>query len=189
MDSMVKSKGETKPLRNESCSKSLMLSTGTLSIATCFLLSLSSIAICLMTSFKASQLEHRVHALEMEKRSALHQSDSVLAGDGIKPALQEAIEKVVQEMIAQTLPKLRAPREVAQECACLPVFRNCGCQAEAAFKMGQEQGRRGWVVRVQRSRPLLDMSQWVQNCEDKTDDFKDVYSREDMAEMRKKTGQ
>ncbi|KAG5844213.1 hypothetical protein ANANG_G00159900, partial [Anguilla anguilla] len=120
MDSAVKSKEETKGLRKQSGSRSLILSTGSLPTAACFVLSLSSIAICFLTSFKTSQLEHRLHALEMEKRSTLHQSASVLIEEGTVPALRDTIEKVVQERIAQTIPKLRMTREVEQECACPP---------------------------------------------------------------------
>ncbi|KAJ8276302.1 hypothetical protein COCON_G00080540 [Conger conger] len=119
MDSAMKSKEETKAFHKQSGSRYQMLSAGCLPTAACFVLSLSSIAICFLTSFKTSQLEHRLYALEMEKRSTLHQSPSVLFEEGT--ALRETIEKVVQEKIAQAMPKLRASRDVAQECACPPV--------------------------------------------------------------------
>ncbi|KAJ8387874.1 hypothetical protein AAFF_G00149090 [Aldrovandia affinis] len=131
MDTTVKSKEETQALHDRGGSRFPMLSLGSLLTAACFMLSLSSIAISFLTSFKTSQLEHRVRALEMEEISVLHPSASVLTGEGGVPALRDTIEKMLQERIAQAIPKLRATREVNQECSCPPglnAFRKDGVE-------------------------------------------------------------
>ncbi|KAG7484574.1 hypothetical protein MATL_G00050850 [Megalops atlanticus] len=120
MESTGKPKEETKALFNRSVWRSQILSLASLPTVACFILSVSSVAICFLTSFKTSQLEHRVHALEMEKRSIPHPSASVLSEEGTVPALRDTIEKIIQERIAETIPKLRAARDVAQECSCPP---------------------------------------------------------------------
>ncbi|XP_052374205.1 collagen alpha-1(XXIII) chain-like [Oncorhynchus keta] len=88
----------------------------------CFMLSLSSIAICLLMSFKTYQLENRLDALELEKNTVFNPPESAFTReDGtVLPALRSSIETLLQERLSEVMPKLRTARDVPQECSCPP---------------------------------------------------------------------
>ncbi|KAJ8405509.1 hypothetical protein AAFF_G00319820 [Aldrovandia affinis] len=110
MDSAGNSKGENKILVGRSAPRSVIFRClVALPTVACFMLSVSSIAICFLVSFKTSQLEHRVHALEMEKKSVFHPPEaSFLAEDGtVLPVFRDTIEQLLQEKLNEAMPKLR----------------------------------------------------------------------------------
>ncbi|XP_064811901.1 collagen alpha-1(XXV) chain-like [Oncorhynchus masou masou] len=88
----------------------------------CFMLSLSSIAICLLMSFKTYQLENRLDVLELEKNTVFNPPESAFTReDGtVLPALRSSIETLLQERLSEVMPKLRTARDVPQECSCPP---------------------------------------------------------------------
>ncbi|KAG7465156.1 hypothetical protein MATL_G00173280 [Megalops atlanticus] len=123
MDSAGDSKGDGKALVCRSAPRSLIFRClVALPTVACFMLSVSSIAICFLVSFKTSQLEHRVHALEMEKKSVFHPPEaSFLGEDGtVLPVFRDTIEKLLQERLNEAIPKLRTARDVGPECSCPP---------------------------------------------------------------------
>lgn len=66
----------------------------------CFMLSVSSIAVCLLVSLKTYQLENRLHALEMEKNTVFNPPESAfMREDGtVIQALRRSIETLLQEV-------------------------------------------------------------------------------------------
>lgn len=64
----------------------------------CIVLSVCSMAFCLLVNFKTSHLEHRVHVLEMEKMMLFHSDGSTREENGTGAGLQDMIEKLVQEV-------------------------------------------------------------------------------------------
>ncbi|KAI1898439.1 hypothetical protein AGOR_G00072360 [Albula goreensis] len=123
MDSAEISKEENKALLSRSAPRSLIFRClVALPTVACFMLSVSSIAICFLVSFKTSQLEQRVHALEMEKKSVFHPPEAAfLSEDGtVLPVFRDTIEKLLQERLIEALPKLRTVRDVGQGCSCPP---------------------------------------------------------------------
>ncbi|KAL4631322.1 collagen alpha-1(XXIII) chain-like [Arapaima gigas] len=88
----------------------------------CLLLSVSSISFCFLMTFKTSQLENRVHALELEKVQMIHRPEmSFLGEDGsVVPALRETVEKLLQEKLSEALPLHRVTRDLAPHCSCPP---------------------------------------------------------------------
>ncbi|XP_073668209.1 collagen alpha-1(XXIII) chain [Paramisgurnus dabryanus] len=79
----------------------------------CFVLSLSSIAVCFLMTFKTHQMEGRIQELEI-KLSDFCQDSSV------SKDLRTSIETLLQERLNEAMPKLRVARDVTQECNCPP---------------------------------------------------------------------
>lgn len=90
-------------------------------VALCLLISLSSITVCLLMSFKTYQLERRL-TTEMQKASVFHPPHmAFLNEDGsLIPELENPIGQLVEEKVESVMPKLRPARDVAQECSCPP---------------------------------------------------------------------
>ncbi|KAL0974011.1 hypothetical protein UPYG_G00214230 [Umbra pygmaea] len=88
----------------------------------CLMLSVSSIAMCLLMSFKTYRLESRLHVLEMEKNTVFNPPESIFTReDGtVLPALRSSFETLLQERLSQVIPKLRTVRDTPQECSCPP---------------------------------------------------------------------
>ncbi|XP_030224672.1 collagen alpha-1(XXIII) chain-like [Gadus morhua] len=120
MDTARDSSGESKPGCQFAPRSGLRQWLPGLPIALCLLLSMSSIAVCLLMSVKTFQLESRLQT-EMDKISILQPSHSAfLKEDGtLIPELSTPIEKLVEEKLT-VIPKLRSARDVAQECSCPP---------------------------------------------------------------------
>ncbi|XP_052344065.1 collagen alpha-1(XXIII) chain-like [Oncorhynchus keta] len=89
----------------------------------CFMLSVSSIAVCLLMSLKTYQLENRLHALEMEKNTVFNPPESAfMSEDGtVIPTPRRTIDTLLQERLSEVMPKLRMARDIPQECSCPPV--------------------------------------------------------------------
>ncbi|KAJ8015281.1 hypothetical protein DPEC_G00024490 [Dallia pectoralis] len=85
----------------------------------CFMLSVSSICVCLLMSFKTSQLENRLYALEMENSKVFSLPESALDGT-VLPGQRSSYE-TLHERLSQVMPKLRTARDVNQDCTCPPV--------------------------------------------------------------------
>ncbi|GLD62132.1 collagen alpha-1(XXIII) chain-like isoform X1 [Lates japonicus] len=94
-------------------------------IALCLLMSLSSITVCLLMSFKTFQLENRLQ-MEMDKASISHPPHrAFLNEDGtLIPELSTSIGKLVEEKVVVLMPKVRTARDVGPECSCPP---ECMC--------------------------------------------------------------
>ncbi|KAJ8254632.1 hypothetical protein GJAV_G00195260, partial [Gymnothorax javanicus] len=123
MDSTRSRKEENKTLLDRNAPRSMLFRCFlALPTVACFMLSVSSIAICILVCFKTSQLEHRVQALEMETRSVFHPPEaSFLGADGtVLPVFRDTIEKLLQERMNEVLPKVRTARDVSQDCVCPP---------------------------------------------------------------------
>lgn len=101
MDPSRNGKGDSKALLDRSPSRSMAFRClVALPTVACFMLSVSSIAVCFLVSFKTSQLEHRVQALEMQKNSVFQPPEgSFLGEDGtVLPVFRNTIEKLLQEV-------------------------------------------------------------------------------------------
>ncbi|KTF92581.1 hypothetical protein cypCar_00026586, partial [Cyprinus carpio] len=83
----------------------------------CFMLSASSVAVCLFMNVKTSQLERKIELLEMERLSVIEPVHATLDANA---TLRDAIEKLVQERLKEGVSKIRTAREAAQECSCPP---------------------------------------------------------------------
>ncbi|XP_068447077.1 collagen alpha-1(XXIII) chain [Clinocottus analis] len=90
-------------------------------IGLCLLMSLSSIIVCMLMSFKTFLLEHRL-PLENDKAFIFHPPHSAcLNEDGtLIPELSRSIGKLVEEKVGTLMPKFRTTRDVGQECSCPP---------------------------------------------------------------------
>lgn len=97
-------------------------------MALCVLLSMSSVAVCLLMSLKTYQLESRLRTAETETETETDKMSMVstvshgafLNQDGTLVAeLRTPIEKLLEEKVS-LIPKLRTARDVAQECSCPP---------------------------------------------------------------------
>ena len=99
MDTARDSSGESKPGCQFAPRSGLRQWLPGLPIALCLLLSMSSIAVCLLMSVKTFQLESRLQT-EMDKISILQPSHSAfLKEDGtLIPELSTPIEKLVEEV-------------------------------------------------------------------------------------------
>lgn len=90
-------------------------------IALCVLMSLSSVTVCVVMSFRTLQLENRMQ-MEMDKASIFQpQHAAFLNEDGtLIPELSTPIEWLVEEKIRVMTPKSRTARDVGQDCSCPP---------------------------------------------------------------------
>lgn len=79
----------------------------------CFMLSASSVAVCLFMNVKTSHLERKVELLEMERLSVIQPVHATLDAHA---TLWDAIEKLVQEVSEATFKK--------KQKAFLPTFMN-----------------------------------------------------------------
>ncbi|XP_029106951.1 uncharacterized protein LOC114910419 [Scleropages formosus] len=88
---------------------------GALPTAACLLLSVGSIATCLLANFRTAQLERRVHALERERAAAL----------ALEPetSVRDAADALLREKLNMLEPKLRTAREAPAHCSCPPEGR------------------------------------------------------------------
>ncbi|KAI2651214.1 Collagen alpha-1(XXV) chain [Labeo rohita] len=88
----------------------------------CFMLSASSVAVCLFMNVKTSHLERKIELLEMERLSVIQPVHSTLDAHS---TLRDAIDKLVQERLKEGVSKIRTAREAAQECSCPPGLFLC----------------------------------------------------------------
>ncbi|XP_061642779.1 uncharacterized protein LOC133484367 isoform X1 [Phyllopteryx taeniolatus] len=92
-----------------------------LAVAVCVLMSLSSISVCLLMSFKTLQLEQRLK-MELDRATQFNPAHgSFFDEDGsLVPELSTSVGKLVEEKVMVLMPKSRTTRDVGQECACPP---------------------------------------------------------------------
>ncbi|KAG8004091.1 hypothetical protein GBF38_008180, partial [Nibea albiflora] len=121
MDTANGSIGETKPVCQCAPKPAVQRWLPGFPIALCLLMSLSSVTVCLLMSFKTYELENRLQ-MEMNKASVFHPPHSAfLNQDGtLVPELSTPIGKLVDEKVVVLMPKLRTTRDVGQECSCPP---------------------------------------------------------------------
>ncbi|KAM9833858.1 uncharacterized protein ACBT44_008655 [Syngnathus typhle] len=120
MDSLRDSAGDSKPNACQCAPKSDVhrWSPG-LPVAMCILMSLCSISVCLLMSFKTLQLEQRLK-MELDRVPIFRAGHgSFLNEDGsLVPELSASVGKLVEEKVMVLMPKIRTTRDVGQECAC-----------------------------------------------------------------------
>ncbi|XP_078145142.1 uncharacterized protein LOC144542414 [Centroberyx gerrardi] len=121
MDTAGDSIGESKPVCQCAPKSAVQRWLPGFPVAVCLLLSLSSITVCLLMSFKTYQLESRLQ-MEIDKVSIFHPPHSAfLNEDGtLIPELSTSIGKLVEEKVVVLMPKVRAARDAGQECSCPP---------------------------------------------------------------------
>lgn len=121
MDTASDSVGEFKPMCQCATKSMVQRWRSSFPVALCVLLSLSSITVCLLMSFKTFQLENRLQ-MEMDKASVFHPPHSAfLNEDGtLIPELSTSVGKLVEEKVVLLMPKLRTARDVGPECSCPP---------------------------------------------------------------------
>ncbi|XP_026119028.1 collagen alpha-1(XXV) chain-like [Carassius auratus] len=83
----------------------------------CLVLSLSSIAVCFLVSFKTHQMESRLRELEIKMTDICQESPKDIS---VPQELRESIETLLQERVNEAMPKLRVARDVTQDCNCPP---------------------------------------------------------------------
>ncbi|KAK2849235.1 hypothetical protein Q5P01_009069 [Channa striata] len=121
MDTTSDSIGQSKPVCQCPTKSAVQRWPPGLSIALCLLMSMSSITVCLLMSFRTFQLESRLQT-ELDKASLVHQRHGAcLNEDGtLIPELGASVGKLLDEKVALLMPKKRTAREVGQECSCPP---------------------------------------------------------------------
>lgn len=121
MDTASDSNGESKPVCQCAPKSAVQRWLPGFPIALCLLMSLSSVAVCLLMSFRTFQLEERLQ-MEMNKASIFQpQHRAFLNEDGtLIPELSSPIGRLVEEKVVVLMPKLRTTRDVGQECNCPP---------------------------------------------------------------------
>ncbi|XP_056238232.1 collagen alpha-1(XXIII) chain-like isoform X2 [Seriola aureovittata] len=121
MDTASDSIGESKPVCQCATKSAVQRWLPGFPIALCLLMSLSSITVCLLMSFKTFQLENRLQ-MEMDKASIFSPPHrAFLNEDGtLIPELSSPIGKLVKEEMVVLMPKMRTTRDVGQECSCPP---------------------------------------------------------------------
>ncbi|KAL6117737.1 col23a1 [Pungitius sinensis] len=119
MDTASDSIGESKPVCQCASKSSVQRWLPGFPIALCMLMSLSSIAACLLMSLKTYQLENR---MQMDKGSTFTPPRATcLNEDGtLIPELGTSIGRLVEEKVVVLMPKLRTARDLGQECSCPP---------------------------------------------------------------------
>ncbi|TKS72439.1 hypothetical protein D9C73_006513 [Collichthys lucidus] len=126
MDTANGSIGETKPVCQCASKPGVQRWLPGFPIALCLLMSLSSVTVCLLMSFKTYELENRLQ-MEMNKASVFHPPHrDFLNTDGtLVPELSTPIGRLVEEKVVVLMPKLRTTRDVGQECSCPPDLPSC----------------------------------------------------------------
>ncbi|MED6286762.1 hypothetical protein CHARACLAT_009437 [Characodon lateralis] len=116
-----RSNGEDKPVCQCATKSGVQRWLPGFPIALCLLMSLSSITVCVLMSFRTHQLENRLH-MEMDKASILQAPQrSFKNEDGaLISELSAPVRMLVEEKVAALMPKLRTARDVGQECSCPP---------------------------------------------------------------------
>ncbi|KAH1166423.1 hypothetical protein KIL84_015595 [Mauremys mutica] len=93
------------------------------SAALCLLLSLTSLAACLLLSAKTCELQGRVAALE-ERGGPGWAPGAPLSPEPLLALLQPHMEQLFREKLGEGLAKLRTVREAPSECVCPPGMWN-----------------------------------------------------------------
>ncbi|XP_014847645.1 PREDICTED: collagen alpha-1(XXIII) chain-like [Poecilia mexicana] len=115
------SNGESKPVCQCATKSGVQQWLPGFPIALCLLMSLSSVTVCLVMSFRTHRLENRLH-MEMDKAPILQAPQrSFKYEDGtLVSELSATVGTLVEEKVAALMPKLRTARDVGQECSCPP---------------------------------------------------------------------
>ncbi|XP_073676370.1 collagen alpha-1(XXV) chain [Garra rufa] len=83
----------------------------------CLVLSLSSIAVCFLMTFKTHQMESRLRELETKMTDICQESPKDVS---VPQELRKSFETLLQERLTEEMPKLRVARDVTQDCNCPP---------------------------------------------------------------------